>query len=64
MPKLKSHSGTKDRIKITKNNKVLGKKGGSNHFLEKKSESRKRTYAGFKSLEGKVKRNIKRKLGV
>lgn len=64
MPKLKSHSGTKDRIKITKNGKVLGRKSGGNHELEKKSMSRKRTYAGLKSIEGKVKRNLKRKLGV
>ncbi len=63
MPKLKSHSGTKDRVRITKNGKVIAKPSFSNHFLEKKSASRKRTYAGTKSLEGKVKRNIKRKLG-
>ena len=63
MPKLKSHSGTKDRIRITKNGKVLGRKSGCNHELEKKSMSRKRTYAGLKEIDGKVKRNIKRKLG-
>jgi large subunit ribosomal protein L35 len=64
MPKQKSHSGTKDRVKITKTNKVLVKRSHSNHFLEKKSESRKRTYAGYQEVTGKIKRNIKRKLGV
>ena len=64
MPKQKNHSGTKDRVKITKNDKVLVKRSGNNHFLEKKSESRKRTYAGYQELSGKIKRNVKRKLGV
>jgi large subunit ribosomal protein L35 len=64
MPKLKSHSGTKDRVKVTKNGKVLGRRSGGTHELEKKSASRKRTYAGLKEITGKVKRNLKRKLGV
>ena len=64
MPKLKTHSGTKDRIRVTKNGKVLVRKSGGNHFLENKSMARKRTYAGFKELTGSTKRNIKRKLGV
>lgn len=64
MSKLKTHSGSKDRIRTTKNNKILGRKSFGNHFLEKKSSSRKRTYAGFKEITGNAKRNIKRKLGV
>jgi large subunit ribosomal protein L35 len=64
MPKLKVHSGTKDRVKITKNGKALIRKAGSTHFLEKKSESRKRTFAGLQLISGKQKKNIKRKLGV
>lgn len=64
MPKLKSHSGTKDRVRITKTGKALVGHSYSNHFLEKKSESRKRTYAGLQSLSGKIKRNVKRNLGV
>ena len=64
MPKLKSHSGTKKRIRITKTGKVLGRKGSSHHFLEKKSASTKRTYAGMKQITGKVSKNLKRKLGV
>ena len=64
MPKLKSHSGTKDRVRVTKNGKVLARKGGGNHFLEKKSQSRKRTFSGLQEISGKQKKNIKRKLGV
>lgn len=64
MPKLKSHSGTKDRVRVTKTGKVLARKSHSNHFLEKKSASRKRTYAGLQELDGKTVTNVKRKLGV
>jgi ribosomal protein L35 len=64
MPKLKTHSGSKDRIRITKTGKVLGRKSYSNHFLEKKSMARKRTYAGFKEISGSAKRAVKRKIGI
>jgi large subunit ribosomal protein L35 len=64
MAKLKTHSGAKDRIKLTRTGKVLVHKSFGNHFLEKKSASRKRTYSGYKELVGKAKLNAKRKLGV
>ena len=64
MPKLKSHSGTKDRVRVTKTGKVLARKSFGHHFLEKKSSSRKRTYAGMKELTGKTSVNIKKKLGL
>ena len=64
MAKLKTHSGTKKRVKITNNGKVLLRKAGSNHLLQKKRASRKRTYAGLKEITGKSAKNIKLKLGV
>ncbi len=64
MPKLKTHSGTKDRIKITKNGKVLRRKAGSSHFMEHKSAARKRTQAGTVSMTGKMAKSIKLNLGV
>ena len=63
MPKLKTHSGTKDRVRITKNGKVLRRKATGNHFLEKKSERRKRTLSGVVNANKLDARNIKRKLG-
>lgn len=63
MPKLKTHSGTKDRVRITKNGKVLRRHSTGNHFLEKKSASRKRDFAGMHEITGKSSRNIKQKLG-
>ncbi len=64
MPKLKTHSGTKKRVRITKTGKVLRRHATGNHFLEKKSASRKRRFAGSEILVGKQARNIRRKLGV
>jgi large subunit ribosomal protein L35 len=64
MPKLKTHSGTKDRMKVTKNGKVLQGRAGANHFLQKKRAARKRTFAVSTLMVGKSAKNIKRKLGV
>ena len=64
MPKLKTHSGTKDRIRVNKNGKVLRRKATGNHLLQKKSKSRKRTFAGVKTITGKASKNIKLNLGV
>lgn len=63
MPKLKTHSGTKKRVRTTKNGKVLVRHSGGNHFLQKKSAARKRSFAGLKSITGKAAKNIKLKLG-
>lgn len=63
MPKLKTHSGTKDRVKITKTGKVLRRKAGRSHFMEHKSASRKRTQSGMVPIGGKSAKNIKLNLG-
>jgi large subunit ribosomal protein L35 len=64
MPKLKSHSGTKDRVRVTKNGKVIHGHSGGNHFLQKKSAARKRRFAVPTIMTGKRAKNIKLKLGV
>lgn len=64
MPKLKSHSGTKDRVRVTKTGKMLVRSPFGNHMLEKKSAGRKRRYAGMHSLKGNVKKSVRKKLGV
>ena len=63
MPKLKTHSGTKDRFKVNKNGKVLRRKATGNHLLEKKTKSRNRPFAGVKSVKGKQRKSIKLNLG-
>lgn len=45
MPKLKTHSGSKDRVRVTKNGKLLHGHATSNHELSKKSAARKRRFA-------------------
>ncbi len=42
MPKMKTHSGTKKRFKVTATGKVRGRSAFSSHILEKKSAKRKR----------------------
>lgn len=64
MPKLKTHSGTKKRLKVTKTGKIMRRRATSNHFLEKKSASRKRKFAGVEVVNGKQAKNIKLKLGI
>lgn len=63
MPKLKTHSGTKDRVKITKNGKVRARHSYGSHFLQKKSGARKRKLAGLETLRGSNAKTIKLKLG-
>lgn len=64
MPKLKTHSGTKDRVRVTKNGKVRARHSYASHFLQKKSGARKRNLAGLKTLTGASGKIIKQKLGV
>ena len=63
MPKLKSHSGTKDRVRITKNGKVRISHSHRNHFLQKKSGARKRKLAGLETLVGATAKAIKKRIG-
>ena len=63
MPKLKTHSGTKKRMKVNKNGKVLRRKATGNHLLQEKSKSRKRRFAGVLEVSGKSAKNIKLQLG-
>lgn len=64
MPKLKTHSGTKDRVRITKNGKVRTRHSYASHFLQKKSAARKRKLAGLETLNAANTKIIKKKLGV
>ena len=50
MPKMKTHSGAKKRFKTSGSGKLVRRKQGRNHILEKKSAKRKRRLA----LEGEI----------
>ena len=42
MPKMKTHKGTKKRVKVTGSGKVSVKHSGKSHILTKKSNKRKK----------------------
>lgn len=64
MPKLKTHSGTKDRVRITKNGRVRARHSYASHFLQKKSGARKRKLAGLETMNAMNSKKIKQNLGV
>ncbi|HVW22952.1 MAG TPA: bL35 family ribosomal protein [Candidatus Saccharimonadales bacterium] len=61
--KLKTHSGTKDRVKLSKNGKVRVGHPNMNHFLGKKSGGRKRSLRGLSTRTGSAAKHIKKNLG-
>jgi ribosomal protein L35 len=61
--KLKTHSSTKDRVRITKNGKVRVGHSNMNHFLAKKDSARKRRLTGLQTLTGRNAKNLKLKIG-
>ena len=63
MPKMKTHSGTKKRVRITKTGKVMRRHSTGNHFLQKKSASRKRRINTMDVVDGKGAKTLKRQLG-
>lgn len=63
MPKLKTHSGTKDRVKLSKTGKVRVGHPNMNHFLGKKSGARKRSLTGLHTRTGTMAKAIKKNLG-
>ena len=64
MPKLKTHSGTKDRVKVSKNGVVRARHSHASHFLQKKTGSRKRKLAGLDTMNKSNSTKIKQNLGV
>lgn len=62
--KLKTHSGTKDRVKLTKNGKIRSRHSYASHFLQKKSASRKRKLDGLETQGTTNAKIIKKQLGV
>lgn len=51
-------------MRITRNGKILRKRANDSHFLEKKSEGRKRVLAKKALIKGALVKRIKRSLGV
>jgi large subunit ribosomal protein L35 len=62
MPKQKTHSGAKDRFRVTKTGKVLHRRMNKNHILEKKTAQRKRRLSREGQLSGGDANRVKRML--
>ena len=60
--KQKTHRGAAKRFRVTRNGKVLHRKGTGQHFLRKKSGSRRRRVEGMSQVTAEA-RGIKRLLG-
>ena len=64
MPKMKTHSGTKKRFKLTGSGKVRGRHAFTSHILEKKSPKRKRRLGTPAALDKDDAKRVKKLLGV
>ena len=63
MPKMKSHSGSKKRFKVTATGKVQARHAFSSHILEKKSPKRKRGFRKPVAISDHDAPRIKKMLG-
>ena len=64
MPKLKKHSGTKKRFKVTATGKLLRRKAMKSHILEKKSPKRKREFTQDQPVHKSDVKRVKKLLGI
>ena len=64
MPKMKTHSGTKKRIKVTGSGKLMHERTNRRHLLESKSSRRTRRLAVDKTLSPADTKKVKRLLGI
>jgi len=63
MPKMKTHSGAKKRIKLTGSGKLRRRRAFRSHMLSKKSNARKRNYTREFGISDGDKNNVKKMLG-
>ena len=63
MPKMKTHSGTKKRFRVTASGKLRGRSAFTTHILEKKSAKRKRRQARPATISPHDRRRVRELLG-
>ncbi|MGI8887925.1 MAG: 50S ribosomal protein L35 [Nocardioidaceae bacterium] len=63
MPKMKSHSGTSKRVKITGSGKIVRQKAGKRHNLEKKPSTMTRRMSGTTEVSAADLKKVKKLLG-
>jgi large subunit ribosomal protein L35 len=64
MPKQKTHSGAKKRIKITGSGKLLREKAGKRHLLERKPSKLTRRLSGTTEVAPSDAKKMKKLLGI
>ncbi len=64
MPKMKTDSGAKKRIKITGSGKLRRRKAFRGHIMEKKSSVRARRLGRETDIAPGIEKNIKKMLGL
>jgi large subunit ribosomal protein L35 len=64
MPKQKTHSGTKKRIKVTGSGKLMRERTNKRHLLEVKSSRRTRRLSVPKELSPSDTKRAKKLLGI
>ncbi|ACZ00971.1 50S ribosomal protein L35 [Streptobacillus moniliformis] len=62
MPKMKTHKGTKKRVKVTGTGKFVVKHSGKSHILTKKTHKRKKRLGKDQVLDGKAAKKVSRLL--
>ena len=63
MPKLKTRKGMADRVRVTRNGKLIRKHAWKSHLLEHKSASRKRAYRSAAGVSAADRKEARRMLG-
>jgi large subunit ribosomal protein L35 len=64
MPKMKTHSATKKRFRLTGSGKLVRRHGMKSHLLEHKSAKRKRGFRKLYDVSKVDSKEIKRLLGL
>ena len=64
MPKNKTHSGMKKRVKVTGSGKLLTERAGKRHLLERKSSKLTRRLSGTEQLSPADTPRAKKLLGL
>jgi large subunit ribosomal protein L35 len=63
MPKMKSHTGTGKRVRVTGSGKLVRQKAGKRHKLEKKPSKVTRRMTGLAEVAPADRKRIRRLLG-
>jgi large subunit ribosomal protein L35 len=63
MPKNKTHSGMKKRVKITGSGKLLAERAGKRHLLERKPSTLTRRLTGTTEIDAVDAPRVKKLLG-